>query len=144
MTARHWTEDELLAHLYGIGPENGHIEACSECARRLQSMQEARSLSEAAGINSIEPSFEFLAAQRRRIYQRLSKPPQYALVRRFAPAIAASLAIAGGLLLFEEQHSNSSRPVVKPADTELVEDVGRTAMNPEPAPLAPLQALFEE
>lgn len=144
MTARHWTEDEFVAHLYGIGPENGHIQECSVCASRLQSMQDARMQSEAAAAGSDQPSFEFLAAQRRRIYQRLSKPAQFAFARRFAPALGASLAIAGGLLFFEQQHSNSSRPIVKPADTELVEDVGRTAMNPEPAPLAPLQALFEE
>ncbi|MGA8596115.1 MAG: hypothetical protein WB676_15465 [Bryobacteraceae bacterium] len=144
MTARHWTEDELVAHLYGVGPADGHIEECGECSSRLQSMQDARALSEAAAASSIQPSFEFLAAQRRRIYQRLSKPAQFGFVRRFAPAVAASLAIAGGLLFFEQQHSDVSRPMVKPADTELVEDVGRTAMNPEPAPLAPLQALFEE
>jgi hypothetical protein len=144
MTARHWTEDELIAHLYGIGPQDGHIEHCGECAKRLQSMQDARSLSEAAAASSVEPGFEFLAAQRRRIYQQLSTVGQHRLAWRFAPGVAASLALACGLLFFQQQHSNSSSPVAKPSDTQLVEDVGRVAMNPEPAPVAPLQALFEE
>jgi hypothetical protein len=144
MTARHWTEDELIAHLYGIGPEDGHIKECSDCSSRLRSMQDARGLSEAAATEAIEPSFEFLAAQRRRIYERLSKPARSTFAWRYASAVATTLAIAGGVLFFEQQHGNNSRPMVKPADTQLVEDVGRVAMNPEPAPLAPLQALFEE
>jgi hypothetical protein len=64
-------------------------------------------------------------------------------MRRFAPALAASLVIAGGLFFYEQEQTNQ-RPAVKVSDTQLVEDVGQIAMNPEPAPVAPLEALFEE
>jgi hypothetical protein len=141
MTPRHWTEDELIAHLYGVGPEDGHLHECAECGTRLEQMQAARQNYESLQTED-EVTFDFLAAQRRRIYERLFKPGSK-LVRRFAPALAASLVVAGGLLFYQQEQSQT-QPVVKASDSQLVEDVGRVAMNPEPAPTAPLQALFEQ
>jgi hypothetical protein len=143
MTAKHWTEEELVAHLYGIGPEDGHISKCAECSERLQTMQSARSQCESLYNDADQVSFDFLAAQRRRIYERISQPRGRERMRRFAPALAASLVLAGGLFLYDQQHDQSA-VLVKPSDNQLVEDVGRVAMNPEPAPVAPLRALFEE
>ena len=145
MTAKHWTEEELLAHLYGIGPDDDHIRHCADCAFRLESMQARRRAYEARYSDGDEVGFEFLAAQRRRIYERISSERSERgrrFVRRFAPALAASLVVAGGLMFYEQQRR--SETVVKCSDTQLVEDVGQMAMNPEPAPVAPLRALFVE
>jgi hypothetical protein len=47
--------------------------------------------------------------------------------------------------VFMETQGRHESPVqVKASDTQLVEDVGRMAMDPEPSPTAPLQALFED
>jgi len=54
-----------------------------------------------------------------------------------------TLVVVGGLFIYEQEHVQSPA-TVKVSDTQLVEDVGRVAMNPEPAPVAPLRALFEE
>jgi hypothetical protein len=144
MTEKHWTEEELIAHLYGIGPEDGHISNCAECAHRLQTMQSGRIECDSVYPEADQVSFEFLAAQRRKIYQRMAEPLGREWRRRFAPALAASLVLVGGLFLYEEQRPAQSPAVVKASDTQLVEDVGRVAMNPEPPPVAPLRALFEE
>jgi anti-sigma factor RsiW len=143
MTARHWTEEELIAHLYGVGPDEGHLDGCTECAARLNRMQRERRAHEAQHNPQDEVSFEFLAAQRRQIYNRLSRPAS-SLLRRLAPAIAASLVLAGGLLFIQTQHQQEGPVQVKASDTQLVEDVGWMATNSEPAPTAPLRALFED
>lgn len=143
MTARHWTEEELLAHLYGVGPEDGHVSKCSECEARLNRMRLARHTHEAQYNAQDDVSFEFLAAQRRQIYSRISQPGA-TLIRRLAPMLAASLVLAGGLVFMKTQGRHESVVQVKASDTQLVEDVGRMAMDPEPAPTAPLRALFED
>ena len=28
---RHWTEDDFIAKVYGLGPEDGHLEGCAAC-----------------------------------------------------------------------------------------------------------------
>ena len=143
MTSRHWTEDELVAHLYGVGPTDGHLEVCNECSNRVHAMEETRFARELSSAGSIDPGFDFLAAQRRRIYQRISNPSRHA-IWRLAPAVAASLVLALGLFLFEQQHNGGTGATVRPTDAQLVEFVGGVAANPEPAPVAPLQALFQE
>jgi hypothetical protein len=143
MTAKHWTEEELLAHLYGVGPEDGHLSDCSECGSRLNRMRLARHTRETCYNTQDDVSFEFLAAQRRQIYGRMSQPGA-TLIRRLAPVLAASVVLAGGLVFMETQGRHESPVQVKASDTQLVEDVGRMAMDPEPSPTAPLQALFED
>ena len=31
----HWTDDQLIAHLYGVGPDDGHLHDCRDCQSRL-------------------------------------------------------------------------------------------------------------
>lgn len=140
-TARHWTEDELLAHLYGIGPEDGHVKNCGECAERLRVMEEARSIREAAA-DSAEPGFDFLAAQRRRIYQRLAAPRR-SFLWRFGPALAASVVLVLGLAIIDGQRQSQNANAAL-TDAQLVEYVGSAAMTSEPAPVAPIEGLFQE
>lgn len=142
-TVRHWTEDELLAHLYGIGPEDGHIENCGECASRLRVMEQTRAMHEATGADSAEPGFDFLAAQRRKIYQRLAAP-RHSFLWRFGPALAASLVLVLGLAIVDSQRQSQNVNAPALTDTQLVEYVGSAAMNSEPAPAAPIEGLFQE
>src|SRR3954462_5075456 len=144
MNEKHWTEEELIAHLYGIGPTDRHAHNCALCASKLSSMQNARLAVEAAHDPNSEANSDFLNAQRRKIYRRISQPLGYGLVWRVAPVLAASLVLSGGLFLYDQQTPQSTPTMVKVSDTQLVEDVGGLAMNPEPAPVAPIRALFEE
>ena len=141
MTARHWTEDEILAHLYGIGPEDRHIEECPECASRVSAFQNARRNYEQRDQTG-DVSFEFLASQRRKIYERIATPRRGTLLK-LAPGLAALLLVFG-LAVFKQQYRGTAPQPAKSSDAQLVEDVGNIAMAPEPPPTEPLRALFEE
>jgi hypothetical protein len=141
----HLTDEQLIAHLYGIGADDSHIASCLECQARLSRMQLHRQAVERDAISN-DASADFLAAQRRRIYERVSEPGQWwshPHLRRWASAVAGVAVVAGGMLIFE----NTRRATAVPnniSDTQLARDVGRMAEDPEPPATAPLQALFEE
>ncbi len=143
MNVKHWTEEQMIAHLYGVGLEDEHVSHCSQCAQQLAAMQSSRLHLDAEG----EPdtvSSDLLAAQRRKIYQKASAPAQGSLLRWFAPVLAALLVMIGGLWMQQQrQQQNDPSSMVKVSDTQLVEDAGRIAFDSEPAPVAPLQELFE-
>jgi len=142
----HWTDEQLIEYLYGVGPEDGHLGGCSDCRTRLASMQARRRSLEFSPSSESEVSFDFLASQRRKIYARLTEPRHWwsgLQPRRLASAAAAVLVLGGGLLLYEENHK---QPIVNDgvSDAQLAQEVSSMAENPEPPAAAPLQAFFEE
>src|SRR5450755_1200299 len=147
----HWTDEQVIEHLYGVGPEDGHLASCLECRDRIAAMQARwRSIQEDAGD---EVSFEFLAAQRRKVYARLADQVGWRRMfqlRRWAPAAMALFVIGAGLAVFEETHpfglGDPHRQMVNPniSDADLASEVGSFADGSEPKATAPLQALFEE
>src|SRR5258706_11855364 len=70
MSGKHWTDDELLEHLYGLRSGNKHMESCGECTARARMISETRD----AVTEPPDVSHELLEAQRRSIYQRLGSP----------------------------------------------------------------------
>ncbi|MBV9762851.1 MAG: hypothetical protein JO340_19990 [Acidobacteriaceae bacterium] len=142
----HWTDEQLVGHLYGVGPGDGHLDACASCLARLSAMRSRREAVEKNSALAEDGDFEFLASQRRRIYRRISQPApwwQVAQLKRWASAAAGLLVFAGGLL-FIESHHHPQPPAPAISDAQLAQDVGRMAEDSEPPPTAPLQALFEE
>lgn len=141
----HWTDEQLIAHLYGVGPQDPHVDNCADCQARLLAMQSQRKAEELAASPG-EVGFEFLAAQRRQIYAKITEPARWwsrLQLRRWASAAAGLAVIAGGLLIVEHDR----KPPVVPnniSDAQLAQDVSRMAEDSEPPATAPLQALFEE
>jgi anti-sigma factor RsiW len=137
----HLSEDALLDAVYGIaGNEtDAHLRQCADCARRLHEWQEKR----AATTASVEISGEFLAAQRRKIYERIERPSRKRWL--WAPGLAAACALAIGIFAYHpapQQH-----PVNQPAeisDAQLFRDIYSMEQVVEPAAAAPARALFEE
>jgi hypothetical protein len=139
----HCTDEQLIAHLYGVGPEDRHIDSCTDCQQRLLAMRSRRETIDLASGDGV--SFEFLAAQRRRVYEKISQPARWwsqLEPRRCAAGAAALLVVAGGLLFFENAHKAAAPSTI--SDAQLAQDVSRMAADPEPPATAPLQALFEE
>ncbi|HEX3682401.1 MAG TPA: hypothetical protein VHU83_07645 [Bryobacteraceae bacterium] len=142
----HWTDEQLIAHLYVVGPQDLHVENCALCQGRLLALQSHRQAAEDLASSAGDVSFEFLTAQRRKIYGMLTEPVRWSAhlqLRRWASAAAGLLILGGGLLIFEQDR----RPPAVPnniSDTQLAQEVGRMAENSEPPATAPLQALFEE
>jgi hypothetical protein len=142
----HWTDEQLIAHLYGVGPQGLHIEECAHCQARLLGMQSHRQAAEELVSAPGDVGFEFLAAQRRKIYEKLTEPVRWwsqLQLGRWASAAAALLVLGGGLLIFEQDRKPPAVPN-NISDAQLAQDVGRMAENSEPPATAPLQALFEE
>jgi hypothetical protein len=138
----HWTDDELIASLYGVGPEDLHLASCADCRARLKVMESQRQLV----AQEPELSFDFLAAQRRRIYARLTDPVRwwksYSLPRW--ASVATALLILGGSVAFYEQNQNGVTVSNQMSDAQLAQDVSQMAQDSEPQSTAPLQALFVE
>ena len=96
MGIRHWTEEDFLHRMYGIGGgDESHLESCTECGEQLKRWEQRRS----AVTAEPEVSHEFLAAQRRAIYGRLTEP-RSTWGFRWASAMAATLMVALGLFFF--------------------------------------------
>lgn len=139
----HWTDEQLIAHLYGVGPEDRHVDSCAHCRQRLDAMRSRREALDIAAESGA--GFEMLAAQRRKIYERISQPAHWwshLEPRRWATAAAAVLVLAGGLVFVENTHKPASPNAI--SDAQLAQDVSRMAADPEPPATAPLQGLFEE
>ena len=147
----HWTDEQLIGCLYDVVSGHDHLSNCSECRDRLAAMRDRRSLIDQAAGLATDPDFEFFARQRRRTYSLISDHANlspWAFVTRWAPACAATVAIAGGLYLADNrllQRPASSAPVeqIKLSDSQLASEVSRIAADSEPESTAPLQALFE-
>ncbi len=132
---KHWSDDDLINHLYGIGPEEAHLEECEACRARWLALQtQRRQILEEPG-----PADDFLAAQRRRIYERLEEP-EHGWPFRLAPALAALAVVVLGVVL--------SRPSPPPQPTLALNETFYTEIysmveSPEPAAVEPIYALFE-
>ncbi len=140
----HWTDEELVAHLYGVGPENGHLDSCEACGVRLGEMQARRSSLEA--VQADEGDAFSLAAQRRAIYAKLEQAVRwwsFVAVRRWASAGVAALMLGGTVLYYQEHERQQARDAML-SDAQLAQDVSTLADNPEGLPTAPVQALFDE
>jgi len=137
----HLSEDALLDAVYGIAGNDAdaHLRGCTDCARRLHEWQEKR----ASTVASIEIPDEFLAAQRRKIYERIERPSRKHWM--WAPGLAAACALAVGIFVYHP--APQQQPVNKPAeisDAQLFGDIYSMEQAAEPAAAAPARALFEE
>jgi anti-sigma factor RsiW len=139
----HWTDEQLVEHIYGVGPHDGHLESCLECRGRLASLgQHRQAIERSAAGDGV--TFDFLAAQRRRIYARLSKrTPGWSRlgIHRWATAAVAAVALTSGVMIYENTQLHARSNV---SDAQLAQEVSQIASDSEPQPIAPLQALFEE
>ena len=137
----HLSEDGLLDAVYGIaGSEaDAHLRRCADCAQRLHEWHEKR----AAAAASVEVPAEFLAAQRRKIYERIERPSSKRWL--WAPGLAAACALAVGIFVYhpapQQQKGNQAAEI---SDTQLFGDIYSMEQTPEPAAAAPFRALFEE
>jgi hypothetical protein len=132
---RHLTTDELVDRLYGVGASE-HADECGECSERFEQLRERR----ATMAEPVAASHDFLAAQRRSIYARMSEKPQART--KWVPALAAAACLlVAGVLTY--------RPVVQVAkpevlDPQLFTDVYSMEQSMEPLAAKPIDALFDQ
>jgi anti-sigma factor RsiW len=143
----HLSEDVLLDAVYGIAgiDAEAHLRACAECGRRFHEWQETR----AAAAESVENPVEFLAAQRKKIYERIERPSRKQWL--WAPGLAAACALAVGVFMYPSRPGSTHPAPTEPpdrraeiSDTQLFGDIYSMEQSLEPAAAAPVRALFEE
>lgn len=137
MADRHWSDDEMIARLYEVGPEGLHLQECESCAQRWQRLAAAR----AQILRAPAVSEGFLAAQRRAIYGRLDRTPERSPGWRLAPGLALAFMLLLAVLLV--------RPAPEPetslasSDAQFFTEVYSVVQSTEPRAAGPLHGLFE-
>lgn len=147
----HVSDDVLIDALYGLADPSGlvHVDAlvreCPVCASRWNQLLEKRAVVTAP----LEAGAVELAAQRRRIYQRIEHPSR---VRWAGPAAAAAACLVAIVMLVHRPEA-PVRPEINAVinDTQLSSDVYADVYSDvysmeqsfEPSAAASLGALFE-
>jgi hypothetical protein len=142
----HWTDEQIVDHIYGVGPADGHIDNCQECAGRFLAFQQRRLSLDSAAPSEEALSGDFIAAQRRAIYAKIGEPRRFwslLPLRRVASAAATVVVLAGAFLFYQDRQARQvARAQV--SDAQLAQEVSQMAFDTEPVSTAPLKALFVE
>lgn len=140
MNSPHWTDLDLLNHLYGVGPQDGHLGGCSLCRERWLSLAEARQTALAAERNEVPA--DLLVRQREAVMRRIGR--RQAVPLRFASALAGIAVLGAGLLFLVpgEKHPSAADQSLA-ADAQLFSELSAAASRAEPRASEPMQALFE-
>ena len=137
----HLNHEQLLERLYGIGGReaHAHLLECEECAGRYAAYERRQS----EAILPVEPSSDFLAAQRRAVYARMSQPMHHP--GKWAPALVAGVLLAIGLFFYRPSAPERAAPAAgsEISDEQLFSDVYSIEESAEPRAAAPIQRLFE-
>jgi hypothetical protein len=145
ITDMHLTDEQLIAALSGLGPATSHIEACEKCESRRSFLLANREAVEAAESADRGVSFEFLAAQRRAIYDKLearSAWPSMVAWKRWAPVVLTILVLGSGAAVYEKQYARPTGET-QLSDAQLALEVIKMSQDWQMQPAAPLEGLFE-
>ncbi len=137
MNGGHWSEQNFIDHLYGIGPDDGHLDVCADCRGQWTQLQLRRE----PVLEQPEVPSEILAKQRRNIYRQLGRNTDRA--KGMMPAFAAVLLLLLGFF-FMRPGSTPSSPSAPVTDAELFSDIYALEQTSEPGVAKPMRALFEE
>jgi hypothetical protein len=143
---RHWTDDDFIAKVYGLGPQDDHLAGCAACRESLARFQSRR----AAVLSSTqhEVPAAVLASQRRAIMERVADR-RHPVVKRLIPVLAAAGAVALGLFLTLPQSTppaSSHKPRIEypMSDAQLFQETAAIGQSAEPRGAKPIEALFQE
>jgi predicted anti-sigma-YlaC factor YlaD len=133
---KHWTEPDFKQWLYGLKEEDSHLHECSQCRAELDRLR----LTRQRVLKAPEVPQEFLAAQRRGIYNRLTHATRNFAPLRWALSVAMLLVLVAGLTLPRFRQS----PVTLTTDEQLFSDLAAIEQTDEPKAIQPLHKLFED
>ncbi len=146
----HWTDEQLINHLYGVGKDDGHLDSCLGCRERADSVRQAW----ASRPNNETVPADVLALQRIAIHKKIEAhgANRWSLqMRRWASVAALLTILGGGAAMMEQKMEQKQLQRVhqadlraKVSDAELVSDVSQFADDSEPQAAAPIRGLFSE
>jgi hypothetical protein len=136
MPDRHWSDDELISRLYGVGPQDGHLEECEDCGQRWRRFLAARERI----LKPPEVSQELLLRQRRRIYEKLEESEE-SRAWSFAPALAVAIMLV--LAFVVSGPTPSPEPSLASSDAQFFSEIYSLVNTAEPQATEPIRGLFE-
>ncbi len=142
MPETHWSEDQVIAELYGVGPGDDHLSHCPQCRSRVDRLMQER---QKRIQGDLPVSYDFLAAQRRCVLARLDARAAW-WQRPFlipATALLALILVLSMLNPFRWSGEPQDTGNTSYSDSTVFEDAFARAYSTEPEFSEPLQALFE-
>jgi hypothetical protein len=144
----HLSDDDLIRRLYGVGEEDDHLAACSECSDRWLAIQNVIRSARAEQPRAQEMTGRKLAVQRQQILARVNQPLPGSLVWRWVPPAAAAASLLAAVLFLssgpEKPPPAATVAVSAEADAQLFTDVYSMEQDVEPRAAAPIRGLFQE
>ena len=138
MYDNHWSDEQLVARLYGVGPEDGHLDICPACARRWDEIRRRHATIRPAGM---DVSDQFLAAQRNAIHMRLDEKRHH--FPRVLVPVLVTLLLAMMVIVYRPA-PEPPQAEEKTSDSQLFDDVFSRVSGAEPNAIGPIRSLFEE
>jgi hypothetical protein len=138
MQNTHWTKEDLVNHLYGVGPEDGHLGDCDQCRRQWLQLSQAKQ-----GLPVEEVDHVFLAVQRQQILSRIERGASL-FSFRWASAMAAATALAFGVWFYVPVQPDPHMLLVPASDEQLLKEVSQATQDYEPRAAAPMRELFAD
>jgi len=139
MSNNHYSDDDLVARLFGLGSADTHLDNCEMCRQRWNKVQERHQVLHAADI---DVPMEQLAAQRRAIYARVDQKSRNLRTAWLPLPVAALVLVLLAFTFFKPAFHQ--QPVDAISDDAALQDVFTVASRIDPAGLEPVQSLFEE
>ena len=136
---KHWSDEDFVNELYGIGPGGSHLDECEECRGRWLQVRERR------GVILEQPGVApgFLAAQRESIQAKLDGRRQDgAWELRLGPALAALSVVVLGIVL--SRPAPAPEPTLASNDGEFFTEIYSMVESPEPWVAEPMYEMFED
>jgi len=137
--SKHWSDEDLINELYGIGPGASHLDECNECRGRWLQVRERREVV----LEQPDVAPGYLAAQREAIQEKLEGRRQgsgWAL--RMSPALAALSVIVLGVLL--SRPTPAPQPTLASNGDEFFTEIYSMVESPEPWVAQPMYEMFED
>ncbi len=137
MENHHWTEEQFVERIYGIGLEDGHLEKCALCKRKWDEYAGRRE-----AYLSGRPIIPYgdLAQQRHAIRKRLAAGRRNFRLHILSPLATALLVL---VIITVLRPVRKSGTVESPSDAELYREVFTMVSSTTPTAVEPLQSLFE-
>jgi hypothetical protein len=136
MSDQHYSDDDLVALLLGLGPADAHLENCELCSARWNKFRQVHQLRH----TEIELPEDLLAAQRRAVYARIEQKP-VKFRSAWLPLPFAALLVLLMFTVFRPASQKITIDVI--SEDKALQDVFTVASRIDPAGLKPVKSLFE-
>ena len=143
MTGKHWSEDELLDQLYGVGPDDNHLSGCAECTARLRMLEAQRTVvttnHEATPVDAA-----LLVRQRTAVMDRIEQSTDSSGFWRMTTAFAAAAAMIVGFAIYQPPLPKPVVTQTASSDTQFFSEIYSEVEQTEPRAVKPMRRLFQE